>query len=79
MAVQQWVAECEDVGLSTGVDSRDLVHVVTTDGWRNCAQSEDREPPWALGRVTETTRVCMWCRELPGRERRYLVVAQQER
>jgi hypothetical protein len=65
----RWVAQAAAVGLSTGVDSRGLVHVVIDDaGWRSCQQTGDGYGS-ATGPVTATTRVCLWCRELPGRER----------
>jgi hypothetical protein len=68
--VATWVAECEAVGLRTGVDDRGLVHVVIDEsGWRNCRQRDEVPSIFATGSVTPTTRVCMFCRELPGRER----------
>lgn len=70
----KWLATAASLGLEVGVDSRNLIHVVIPGtSQRNCQQGGDGHG-FADRFPDDESRLCMWCRELPGRERHRLRV-----
>jgi len=67
----RWIDEARATGLTVAVDGRrNLVHVMNDlVGGTQCGLVEIDGPD-----PDDDTRVCMHCRELPGRERHYIDV-----